>query len=177
MSEWIGIEWKPHVQQGGNLGQRQRQRSVEEEPFFGERGSVLRSGRKNHEFSGHHTINLPACLPASLQSTILYTILAFQKSGKRQSQGALFYRTLGRYIYMCVVEVQSICGPENHLKSKKNMASYLGAERTQRRGGNINYMSEPGVLLQGTIYLPPYASRKEHTLMQIHPHQCYFLWF
>ena len=60
-----------------------RQRSVEEEPLFGERGSVLRSGRKDHEFPGHHhhTINLPACLPASLQSTILYNYLPFKKVG------------------------------------------------------------------------------------------------
>ena len=124
----------------------------------------------------HHTINLPACLPASLQSTILYNYLPFKKVGNGNRK-VLFFIAHSAGICMCSVEVQSICGPENHLKSKKNMASYLGAERTQRRGGNINYMSEPGVLLQGTIYLPPYASRKEHTLMQIHPHQCYFLWF
>ena len=163
----------------GEIWNSDRQRSVEEEPFFGERGSVLRSGRKNHEFPGHHTpyhqpASLPACFIAKYHT--LYYYLPFKKVGNGNRK-VLFFIPHSAGIYMCVVEVQSICGPENHLKSKKNMASYLGAERTQRRGGNINYMSEPGVLLQGTIYLPPYASRKEHALMQIHPHQCYFLWF
>ena len=135
-------------------------------------GAFCEAGERTMSSQATITINLPACLPASLQSTIL----AFQKSGKRQSQGALFYPTLGRYIYVCSGSTEYMWARKPP-EEQKNMASYLGAERTQRRGGNINYMSEPGVLLQGTIYLPPYASRKEHTLMQIHPHQCYFLWF
>ena len=66
----------------------------------------------------HHTINLPACLPASLQSTILYNYLPFKKVGNGNRK-VLFFIAHSAGIYICVVEVQSICGPENHLKSKK----------------------------------------------------------
>ena len=79
-----------------------RQRSVEEEPFFGERGSVLRSGRKDHEFPGHHTINLPACLPASLQSTILYTTTCLSKKWETAIARCSFLSHT-RPVYVCVV--------------------------------------------------------------------------
>ena len=160
----------------------------------GKFGTAIGRGaqKKNHSLvrggafceAGERTMSSQATIPSTCQLACLLhckvpyfiLLLAFQKSGKRQSQGALFYRTLGRYIYMCSGSTEYMWARKPP-EEQKNMASYLGAERTQRRGGNINYMSEPGVLLQGTIYLPPYASRKEHTLMQIHPHQCYFLWF
>ena len=103
----------------GEIWNSDRQRSVEEEPFFGERGSVLRSGRKNHEFPGHHhhqPASLPACFIAKYHT--LYYYLPFKKVGNGNRK-VLFFIAHSAGIYICVVEVQSICGPENHLKSKK----------------------------------------------------------
>ena len=86
----------------GEIWNSDRQRSVEEEPFFGERGSVLRSGRKNHEFPGHHTpyhqpASLPACLIAKYH-TLYY--LPFKKVGNGNRK-VLFFIPHSAGIYMC----------------------------------------------------------------------------